>query len=394
MGERELPAGWEWKKIKDICQITNGRAFKPSDWSNEGLPIVRIQNLNKNSGGFNYCNFPVDERHIINSGQLLFSWSGTPGTSFGAFIWERGKAVLNQHIFRIELDEKKLDKKYLMAALNSRIQNFIQRAHGSSGLEHITKGLFENTFLPVPPLPIQRQIVAVLEQAETVKQQRQEADALAGALLQSVFYEMFGDTVRNEMGWDIVKLDTVCTKITDGTHITPTYIETGVPFLSVKNLTKGYLDFKNVKYISESEHRYLVKRNRPEKGDILYTKVGTYGKAEVVNVDKEFSIFVSLALLKPQHEKINSYYLKFILNSPHVKRQADNRIRGIGVPDLHLIEIKQFQIPLPPLALQQQFARVVQDVERIREQQVASGRQIEGLCEGLMARAFAGELRV
>jgi type I restriction enzyme S subunit len=101
---------------------------------------------------------------------------------------------------------------------------------------------------------------------------------------------------------------------------------------------------------------------------------------------------VSLALLKPKFDLVDPYYLKHCINSDFVYRQAQNRISGIGVPDLHLVEIKQFKIPLPPLALQQQFARVVELVERIRERQVASGKEIEGLREGLMQRAFAGEL--
>jgi len=244
-----------------------------------------------------------------------------------------------------------------------------------------------------PPLPIQRQIVAVLEQAEALKRQRQEADALTGALLQSVFYEMFGDLIKNERGWDIVKLDNICTKITDGTHVTPEYIEKGVPFLSVRNLTKGYLDFDDVKYISESEHQYITKRSKPEKGDILLTKVGVnYGIAEIVDVETEFSIFVSLALLKPKFDLVDPYYLKHCINSDFVYHQAQNRISGIGVPDLHLVEIKQFKIPLPPLALQQEFARVVESVERLRGEQVESGRHIAGLCGGLMASAFSGEL--
>ena len=80
------------------CTLQNGRAFKPSEWSEIGTPIVRIQNLNDESKSFNYCNFEVEERFHIKTGDLLFSWSGTPGTSFGAFFWNRGKGFLNQHL--------------------------------------------------------------------------------------------------------------------------------------------------------------------------------------------------------------------------------------------------------------------------------------------------------
>ena len=146
-----------------------------------------------------------------------------------------------------------------------------------SSQPNISTKEIENFKIPLPPLYAQRQIVAVLEQLGVVKRQRQEADALTGALLQSVFYEMFGDPVRNELGWDIVTLESVCTKITDGTHVTPSYIETGIPFLSVKNLTKGYLDLDDVKYISESNID-ICKEMQTGKGDIYTQKLGNMEK--------------------------------------------------------------------------------------------------------------------
>ena len=100
------------------CKLQNGRAFKPSEWCKAGTPIVRIQNLNDESKPFNYCDFDVEKRFHINSGDLLFSWSGTPGTSFGAFFWNRGKGFLNQHIFRVDVDEEKFDKNYLRYILS------------------------------------------------------------------------------------------------------------------------------------------------------------------------------------------------------------------------------------------------------------------------------------
>ena len=117
-----------------------------------------------------------------------------------------------------------------------------------------------------------------------------------------------------------------------------------------------------------------------------------YGIAEIIDVDIEFSIFVSLALLKPNFELVDPYYLKYCINSEFVYRQAQERISGIGVPDLHLVEIKQFKIPLPPLALQQEFARIVEQVEALRESQRQSAGEISLLFEGLMQKAFTGEL--
>lgn len=99
----EIPVSWEWVRIGDSMDLVNGRAFKPSEWSTSGLPIIRIQNLNNPNAPFNYCDFEIDKKvHVYNS-DFLISWSGTPGTSFGAFVWNRGNAVLNQHIFKANL---------------------------------------------------------------------------------------------------------------------------------------------------------------------------------------------------------------------------------------------------------------------------------------------------
>ncbi|AEI69102.1 restriction modification system DNA specificity domain-containing protein [Corallococcus macrosporus] len=178
-----LPPGWGTARIGDLCQLINGRAFKPTDWAKSGLPIVRIQNLNDPSSSFNYFNKEVDPRFLIGKGELLFAWSGTPGTSFGAHIWSGGPAVLNQHIFRVLINERFLDKTYLKFALNHRVATFIEKAHGGVGLRHITKGKFEETDLPVPPLNEQRRIVAMLEALLTRSRRAKEAlDAIQAQL--------------------------------------------------------------------------------------------------------------------------------------------------------------------------------------------------------------------
>ena len=101
-------------------------------------------------------------------------------------------------------------------------------------------------------------------------------------------------------GWKNTTVENVCKKITDGAHKTPTYIEAGIPFLSVKNISKGIVDFSDTRFVSEREHKELYKRCNPELNDILYTKVGTTGIAKIVDTKKEFSLFVSVALLKPK----------------------------------------------------------------------------------------------
>lgn len=159
----DIPDNWCWCKIGKIFKLVNGKAFKPADWSEKGLPIVRIQNLNDINAPYNYFSGDIEDKYILSGGELLFSWSGTPGTSFGAYIWEGGKAVLNQHIF-IVYPQIEMDYRYVKYALNGELKIFIDKAHGGAGLKHITKKEFEGCLLPVPPLAEQKRIVAKIEE--------------------------------------------------------------------------------------------------------------------------------------------------------------------------------------------------------------------------------------
>lgn len=182
----DLPGNSIWVPIGRFMDLHNGRAFKPNEWATTGLPIIRIQNLNDPSAPFNFCNFEVPEKVHVHDGDLLISWSGTPGTSFGAFIWTRGHAVLNQHIFRVELRHPKLVPEYIRLSVNARLDEMISRAHGGVGLRHITKGELEAIGIPIPPEAEQRRIVArvyelmaLLDRLEAKRQEREAARTAA-----------------------------------------------------------------------------------------------------------------------------------------------------------------------------------------------------------------------
>ena len=159
--------------------------------------------------------------------------------------------------------------------------------------------------------------------------------------------------------WRWVRLSEISQKITDGTHKTPNYINSGIPFLSVKNFSGGTIDFDNIKYISQNEHLELSKRCNIEKNDIILTKVGTTGIAKVVDTDKEFSIFVSLALLKGFPEYILPKYLEIFLNSPLGKKQSVLGTEGVGNKNLVLRKIANFIVSIPPYSEQQKISQKV-----------------------------------
>ena len=131
-------------------------------------------------------------------------------------------------------------------------------------------------------------------------------------------------------GWAWCRLGSILEKLTDGTHSTPKYTDSGVPFISVKDVSSGVLSFDSAKHISESEHRELYKRCDPKRGDILLTKVGTTGIPVIVDTDEEFSLFVSVAQLRFSHSLLDENYLLLLIQSPLVQQQCTEHTRGVG----------------------------------------------------------------
>ena len=152
-----LPQGWTISTVGEVATYINGRAFKPSEWEQNGLPIIRIQNLNDSDAPYNYSSATYETKYLVKDGDLLFAWAA----SLGTYIWNGGNAWLNQHIFKVEPKEF-IDKYFLYYSLVNLIAEFYRQTHGS-GMVHITKGKFENTPILIPPLAEQKRIVVVLE---------------------------------------------------------------------------------------------------------------------------------------------------------------------------------------------------------------------------------------
>lgn len=177
--------GWPKQRIGELVHLYNGRAFKPSDWTEIGLPIVRIQNLNSPNSPYNYYDGVVDDAYLLNGGELLYAWSGTPGTSFGAHIWRGGRAVLNQHIFKVLFDEEHLNKLYFLYQLNLSVSSLFDQTHGGVGLKHITKGTLENQFVPLPSIELQKSFAEVIYAIDSEKERLLSSIEQTKALLDS-----------------------------------------------------------------------------------------------------------------------------------------------------------------------------------------------------------------
>ncbi|UIA98814.1 restriction endonuclease subunit S [Desulfovibrio desulfuricans] len=199
MSESNLPNGWTQAAVIQLCILTNGAVFKTSDWEINGLPIIRIQNLNNPLAQFNHSAKVLPEKYKVHAGDLLFAWSGTPGTSFGAHIWNGPTGWLNQHIFRVSFNEDLVDKIFFRIALNHRLDDIIDRAHGGVGLRHITKEKFEATILPIPPLNEQHRIAAKIEALQAHSTKAKKALEEAQRLLEKFRYSVLEAAFRGDL---------------------------------------------------------------------------------------------------------------------------------------------------------------------------------------------------
>lgn len=162
-------------------------------------------------------------------------------------------------------------------------------------------------------------------------------------------------------GWQEKTLDDVCDLITCGVAAKPDYVDKGIPFLSAKNVKDGKIILSGYNCVSKETHDELTKNNKPLKGDILYTRVGSYGEAAVIEDEAEFSVFVSLTLIKPKKDLINNYYLKYYLNSSEVKELAKRSISSSGVGNLNVGTVRKFPIQFPDRIEQQRIVSILNE---------------------------------
>ena len=187
-------------------------------------------------------------------------------------------------------------------------------------------------------------------------------------------------------GWEWCRFSDLYWQLTDGTHSTPKYREQGVPFLSVKDMSGGKLSFSNTKFISSEEHALLSQRCHPQKGDLLISKVGTTGIPLIIDTDKEFSIFVSLALIKFFPQLIDSSFLLFLINSPLVQSQVKENTRGVGNKNGVLSAISNTIMVLPPLAEQRRIVAKIEELMPLVERYGKAQQALNQLNESLPAR--------
>jgi type I restriction enzyme S subunit len=196
-------------------------------------------------------------------------------------------------------------------------------------------------------------------------------------------------------GWCWTMLGDLCYQVSDGPHFSPKYVgpHEGVPFLSTRNVRPGSFDLSSVKYVSHKDHETFSKRIRPEKGDVLYTKGGTTGLAKVNDLDFEFCVWVHLAVLRIDKERLLPRYVELALNSPHCYAQSQRYTRGISNFDLGLTRMIKITIPLPPLAEQHRIVAKVDELmtvcDRLEVQLTTAQTEASRLLEAVLHQSLA-----
>ncbi|WP_313655186.1 restriction endonuclease subunit S [Planktothrix agardhii] len=255
----------------------------------------------------------------------------------------------------------------------------------------LTKTSASQIKIPLPPIASQRRIANILDKADEIIRKRKEAIALTEQLQKSIFLDMFGDPVTNPKGWEKVTVNDVVSEVKDGPHVSPEYSHNGIPILSTRNIRPNELIMEDIKYISEDVYLNLIKRFKPQKGDVLLTKGGTTGFAKVVDWDWNFAVWVHLALLRPNN-KIRSEFLEATLNSPNCYLQSQLYTHGIANKDLGLNRIRKIKMCLPPLDLQDEYCQIRKKTLFLLNKNKKSLKESENLFNSLLQKAFKGEL--
>ncbi|HEV5364177.1 TPA: restriction endonuclease subunit S [Streptococcus pneumoniae] len=325
------------KKVKlgEVATFINGYAFKPQDWSSEGREIIRIQNLTKTSTEINYYSGTIDKKYIVEAGDILISWSGT----LGVFQWCGRSAVLNQHIFKVVFDKIDIDKSYFKYVVEKGLQDAVKHTHGST-MKHLTKKYFDNIIVPYTNLGEQQRIASELDLLSKLILRRQEQLEELNLLVKSRFNEMFGYVILNEKEWKVSKWNEILTirngknqkQVEDADGKFPIYGSGGI---------MGYAK------------DWIVKKN-----SVIIGRKGNINKPILVrenfwNVDTAFG-------LEPVLEKINSEYLFYFCQLYNFEKLN----KAVTIPSLTKSDLLNISIPLPPLALQNEFADFVVQVDK------------------------------
>ena len=338
-------------RLGDVATYINGYAFKPSDWSNEGKPIIRIQDLTDNSYQMNRFNGRIPEKYYVKKGDVLISWSA----SLGVYRWTGEDAVLNQHIFKVVFDKTEVDKEFFIIQAEKILKDAQTQTHGAT-MKHLTKPMFDSLRFYYPPLAEQREIVmkmgAVRRSIEKRKAQLKKLDDL----VKSQFIEMFGNPQTNEKGYPLLTVDDVI-EFQGGSQPDKSYFEYTKTDNNVRLIQiRDYKTDKFVTYIPKN----MVKRYC-YADDIM---IGRYGPP-IFQILQGIEGSYNVALMKAIPKKGNKEFIRQFLKQDCLLHYLEGLSkRTAGQDGIQMDKLKQYPFPYPPIELQEQFAHFAEQTDK------------------------------
>lgn len=376
------------KKVKlgDVCKIQSGGTPSRGNlnyWNNGNIPWVKISDIKEKH--LSRTEEFITQEGLANSSAKIFPKETILYTIFatlGEVSILEIEATTNQAIAGLQIIDENICKDYLYYYLIS-LKPFINEIGRGVAQNNINMQILRNFEIPLPSLEEQKAIARKLDKVSGLIEKRKTQLEKLSELVKSRFIEMF------ESGnYPVCRLGDVCSKITDGTHKTPNYLDAGVTFISAKNIVNGELDFSDVKYISDQEYAEIQKRCQTEMGDILLSKSGSLGAPVIVKTTERIGLFESLAVIKYDRSKLLPAFLCEQLKSDRIQRQFKVGTKGVAIKHLHLGVIADTDIVVPPIEDQNAFATFVEQVDKSKFEIQKSLEQLEILKKSLMQKYF------
>ena len=359
---------WPMVRLGDVCTIEFGTRVRRKDSQGGDYPVY-------GGGGATFCwsTYNREDQCIVSRFAM----------SEECVRFVKGKFFLNDSGLSVRSDNQDLSQTYLDWVLYSKQPEIYALGRGAAQ-KNLDVEQFVDMMLPLPPLSVQREIVARLErELAAVEKMKKGLEALVETAKADYVAECRVIFERIAQEHPKVSLDDACEFIKDGTHQTPTYtddIYRGYKFLSSKDVVTGEIDWSKIRYIPKSLHDELYLHVAPQRGDILLAKNGTTGIGALVETDEVFDIYVSLALLRFKAGN-NPRYLWYAVNSPQAREQYNAGLRGSGVPNLHLTEIRKVHICLPSVQIQDKVVSELDAIKARAEKLEAKAREGVAVCE-------------
>lgn len=395
-----MKEGWEIKKLGEVCDVLNGYAFKSSNYVDKGTRIIRITNVQKGVVVDEDPKYYSDKdmngliQYQLYENDLLMSLTGNVGR-VGLLSKDLLPAALNQRVACLRVKDKSICLYYLFHYLNSSIfeNEAILSSTGIAQKNMSTEWLKKHN-IPIPPLSEQERIVGELDCLSGViakkKEQLKELDALA----QSIFYEMFGNPVENDRGWEVKRLGEISDVTSFKRVLIEDVVESGIPFirgteLSALSKLTNSKDYKFTLFIT-LEHYERVKAisGVPSVGDLLIPSINSDGLIWELDTDEPRYYKDGRVLwIHTNHHYSNSKALKYILGNK-LRLMYNELASGATFVELKLFVLRDMLLPFPPLSLQQEFAEKIESIEKQKELIRKSIEEVELLFNSRMDYYF------